>query len=168
MLSLIGGYLDQHGTYSTAQINTVMPYVYGNLDETLLDEIKNSDLVVMFGHNLAETRMSGGGQYIETVQALGQSRAKVIIIDPRMTDSVTTLNAEWIPIFPGTDAALVAALGHVLIKENLTDERFLQQYCVGWDATTLPASAPANGSYKDYILGLGADETEKHQNGPVR
>lgn len=40
MLSLIGGYLDQHGTYSTAQINTVMPYVYGNLDETLLDEIK--------------------------------------------------------------------------------------------------------------------------------
>ncbi|WP_145530860.1 DmsA/YnfE/YnfF family dimethyl sulfoxide reductase [Yersinia alsatica] len=161
MLSLLGGFLDQHGTYSTAQINTVMPYIYGGAEETLLDEIKNSDLVVMFGHNLAETRMSGGGQYIETVHALGKSKAKVIIIDPRMTDSVTTLNAEWIPIFPGTDAALVAALGYVLIKENLTDEDFLQEYCVGWDAATLPASAPANGSYKDYILGNGADGVEK-------
>ena len=50
MLSLLGGFLDQHGTYSTAQINTVMPYIYGSADETLLDEIKNSDLVVMFGH----------------------------------------------------------------------------------------------------------------------
>lgn len=39
-----------------------------------------------------------------------KSQAKVIIIDPRNTDSVTTLGAEWIPIYPGTDAALVAAL----------------------------------------------------------
>lgn len=161
LLSLLGGFLDQHGTYSTAQINTIFPYVYGGIEESLLDEIKNSDLVVMFGQNLAETRMSGGGQFLETLHALEQSKAKVIIIDPRMTDSVTTLNAEWIPIRPGTDAALVAALGYVMIKENLTDEDFLKQYCVGWDQTTLPASAPSNGSYKDYILGNGADNTAK-------
>ena len=161
LLSQLGGFLDQHGTYSTAQINTVMPYIYGGVKESLLSEIKNSDLVVMFGHNLAETRMSGGGQFYETLHALEQSKARVIIIDPRMTDSVTTLDAEWIPIYPGTDGALVAALGYVLIKENLTDEDFLKQYCVGWDATTLPESAPANASYKDYILGNGDDATPK-------
>lgn len=161
LLSQVGGFLDQHGTYSTAQINTVMPYIYGGVSESLLSEIKNSDLVVMFGHNLAETRMSGGGQFYETLHALEQSKARVIIIDPRMTDSVTTLDAEWVPIYPGTDGALVAALGYVLIKENLTDEDFLKQYCVGWDATTLPESAPANASYKDYILGNGDDATPK-------
>ena len=161
LLSQLGGFLDQHGTYSTAQINTVMPYIYGGVKESLLSEIKNSDLVVMFGHNLAETRMSGGGQFYETLHALEQSKARVIIIDPRMTDSVTTLDAEWVPIYPGTDGALVAALGYVLIKENLTDEDFLKQYCVGWDATTLPESAPANASYKDYILGNGDDATPK-------
>ncbi len=161
LLSQVGGFLDQHGTYSTAQINTVMPYIYGGVKESLLSEIKNSDLVVMFGHNLAETRMSGGGQFYETLHALEQSKARVIIIDPRMTDSVTTLDAEWVPIYPGTDGALVAALGYVLIKENLTDEDFLKQYCVGWDATTLPESAPANASYKDYILGNGDDATPK-------
>lgn len=161
LLSQLGGFLDQHGTYSTAQINGVIPYVYGKLDDSLLSEIANSDLVVMFGHNIAETRMSGGGQFYETLKALEKSQAKVIIIDPRRTDSVTTLGAEWIPIYPGTDGALVAAIIHTLIKEQLTDEAFLAQYCVGWDSQTLPESAPKNGSYKDYILGLGDDGIEK-------
>lgn len=161
LLSQLGGFLDQHGTYSTAQINGVIPYVYGKLDDSLLSEIANSDLVVMFGHNIAETRMSGGGQFYETLKALEKSQAKVIIIDPRRTDSVTTLGAEWIPIYPGTDGALVAAIIHTLIKEQLTDEAFLAKYCVGWDSQTLPESAPKNGSYKDYILGLGEDGIEK-------
>ncbi|SFC63161.1 DMSO/selenate family reductase complex A subunit [Pragia fontium] len=161
LLNLYGGFLEQHGTYSTAQINTVFPYVYGGAPESLLSEIKNSDLVVMFGHNLAETRMSGGGQFYETLNALKQSKARVIIIDPRRTDSVTTLDAEWIPIYPGTDGALVAAIGYTLIKENLTNEDFLKQYCVGWDESTLPDSAPRNASYKDYLLGNGPDNTAK-------
>ena len=161
LLNLCGGYLEQHGTYSTAQINTVFPYVYGGTVESLLSEIQHSDLVVMFGHNLAETRMSGGGQFYETLNALEKSQAKVIIIDPRRTDSVTTLDAEWIPIVPGTDGALVAGIIHTLIQENLTDEDFLKQYCVGWDKTTLPESADSNASYKDYILGTGSDGVAK-------
>ncbi|MFN6887449.1 hypothetical protein ACK4SH_37770, partial [Proteus mirabilis] len=69
--------------------------------------------------------------------------------------------AEWIPIYPGTDAALVAALGYVMIQEGITDEAFLREYCIGWDKQTLPASAPENGSYKDYILGNGPDGIAK-------
>nr|WP_314263888.1 DMSO/selenate family reductase complex A subunit [uncultured Moellerella sp.] len=161
LLSLTGGFLGEYGTYSYAQLMEITPYVYGSVKESLLSEIENSDLVVMFGHNLAETRMSGGGQFYETLNALDKSKAKVIIIDPRRTDSITTLGAEWIPIYPGTDAALVAALGYVMIEENLTDEAFLKEYCVGWDQSTLPASAPANSSYKDYILGNGPDGIAK-------
>ena len=161
LLNLYGGFLEQYGTYSTAQINGIFPYVYGGTVDSLLSEIKNSDLVVMFGHNLADTRMSGGGQFYETLHALEQSKAKVIIIDPRRTDSVTTLGAEWIPIYPGTDGALVAGIVYTMIQEGLTDEAFLQQYCVGWDASTLPESAPRNASYKDYILGTGSDGIAK-------
>ncbi|UNH29642.1 molybdopterin-dependent oxidoreductase [Moellerella wisconsensis] len=161
LLSLTGGFLSDYGTYSYAQLMEITPYVYGTVEESLLSEIANSDLVVMFGHNLAETRMSGGGQFYETLNALEKSKAKVIIIDPRRTDSVTTLGAEWVPIYPGTDAALIAAMGYVMIQENLTDEDFLKKYCVGWDESTLPASAPRNGSYKDYILGNGPDGQAK-------
>ncbi|MGL4929001.1 MAG: DMSO/selenate family reductase complex A subunit [Plesiomonas sp.] len=160
-LNLLGGYLEQHNTYSTGQIDRIVPFVYGSDELSLFSEVKNSDLVVMFGQNVGETRMSGGGQFYELLTALEKSKAKVIIIDPRFTDSVTALNAEWIPIRPGTDAALVAAIGYCLIQEGLTDEAFLKTYCVGWDATTLPESAPENASYKDYILGSGADKVAK-------
>lgn len=169
LLSLHGGYLDMHGSYSTAQIDSIFPYIYGGaggwssntLTESLLNQIENSDLVVMFCQNLAGTRMSGGGQFYETLKALEKSQAKVIIIDPRRTDSVPTLDAEWVPIVPGTDGALVAGIIHTMIKENLVDEAFLKSHVVGWDESTLPESAPRNGSYKDYILGNGEDETPK-------
>lgn len=161
LLALIGGFLGDYGTYSYAQLTEITPFVYGSAEESLLSEIAHSDLVVMFGHNLAETRMSGGGQFYETLNALQKSQAKVIIIDPRNTDSVTTLGAEWIPIYPGTDAALVAALGYVMINEGLTDEDFLAKYCIGWDKTTLPPTALPNAAYKDYILGNGADGIAK-------
>ena len=68
---------------------------------------------------------------------------------------------EWVPIRPGTDAAFVNAIAHVLITENLVDQAFLDTHCVGYDAETLPASAPKNGSYKDYILGHGPDGIAK-------
>lgn len=161
LLNLKGGFLEQHNDYSAAQIDRIEPFIYGSSQGSYLSQIKHSDLVVMFCQNLAETRMSGGGEIQEIYRALEQSQAKVIIIDPRRTDSVIGLNAEWLPIRPGTDAALVAAICHTLIKEGLADDEFINQYAVGWDDSTLPASAPKNASYKSYLLGLGDDKTEK-------
>ncbi|WP_067522611.1 DMSO/selenate family reductase complex A subunit [Endozoicomonas ascidiicola] len=161
LLNTCGGFLEQHNSYSTAQIGRVEPFVYGSGQGTLISSIKDSDLVVMFGQNLAETRMSGGGQIAEIYEALSLSQAKVIIIDPRKTDSTIGFNAEWLPIRPGTDSALVAAIANTLVKESLADDAFINQYAVGWDESTLPASAPENSSYKQYVLGKGPDGIEK-------
>lgn len=94
-------------------------------------------------------------------QAKAKSNAKVIIIDPRYTDTGVGKEDEWIPIRPGTDAALVSALAYVLITENMVDQAFLDKYCVGYDEKTLPADAPKNGHYKAYILGQGDDGIAK-------
>ncbi len=48
-----------------------------------------------------------------------------------------------------------------MITENLVDQPFLDQYCVGYDEKTLPEGAPENSHYKAYILGQGADKTAK-------
>lgn len=48
-----------------------------------------------------------------------------------------------------------------MINEDLVDQPFLDQYCVGYDEKTLPAGAPANGHYKAYILGEGDDGIAK-------
>ncbi|WP_366542189.1 molybdopterin-dependent oxidoreductase, partial [Salmonella enterica] len=98
LLNLTGGYLNYHNTYSTAQIATATPYTHGDYVGSHFTQIAHSDLVVLFGLNLSETRMSGGGQVEELRRALETSKARVIIIDPRYTDSVITEHAEWLPI----------------------------------------------------------------------
>jgi len=161
LMNCYGGSLNQYGTYSTAQIACAMPYTYGSNEGNSTSDIENSKLVVMFGNNPAETRMSGGGITWYLEQARERSNARMIVIDPRYTDTAAGREDEWIPIRPGTDAALVAGIAWVLINENLVDQPFLDKYCVGYDEKTLPAGAPPNGHYKAYILGHGEDATAK-------
>ena len=77
------------------------------------------------------------------------------------TDSLAGRDSEWVPIRPGTDAALAAGMAYVMITENLVDQKFLDTYCIGYDEKTLPKSAPKGSDYKSYILGKGADKTPK-------
>jgi len=161
MMNCYGGSLNQYGTYSTAQIACAMPYTYGSNEGNSTSDIENTKLVVMFGNNPAETRMSGGGITYFLEQARERSNARMIVIDPRYTDTAAGREDEWLPIRPGTDAALVAGLAWVMIDENLVDQAFLDKYCVGYDEKTLPEGAPANGHYKAWIQGQGDDGIAK-------
>ncbi len=161
LMAIYGGFLGQYGTYSTAQIAYAMPYTYGSNEGNSTSDIENTKLVVMFGNNPAETRMSGGGITYFLEQARERSNARMIVIDPRYTDTAAGREDEWIPIRPGTDAALVAGIAWVLINENMVDQPFLDTYCVEYDEKTLPEGAPANGHYKAYILGQGDDGIAK-------
>ena len=162
LMNLLGGQLGYYNTYSTAQITHAMHYTYGAKDcGNHLTDTVNSKLVVFFGNNPAETRMSGGGSVRDLVVSQQGRPVRTIVIDPRFTDTASCFADEWIPIRPGTDAALVSALAHVLITENLVDQQFLDRYCVGYDQNTMPPDIPPGNSYKDYILGQGPDGLAK-------
>ncbi|PPY32073.1 dimethylsulfoxide reductase subunit A [Cronobacter sakazakii] len=162
LMNCCGGYLNHYGDYSSAQIAAGLNYTYGGwADGNSPSDIENSKLVVLFGNNPGETRMSGGGVTYYLEQARAKSQARMIVIDPRYTDTAAGCEDEWIPIRPGTDAALASAIAWVLITENYVDQPFLDNYCVGYDEKTLPPGAPANGHYKAYILGDGPDGTAK-------
>ena len=165
LMNLTGGFLDYYGNYSWGQIQFALPFTYGTKKAaaygSYTSEIENSELLVMFGYNPAETRMSGGGEIHEHVNAQRKNKIRTIIIDPRYTDTMLGKEDQWIPIRPGTDAALVEGIAHVLITENLVDQPFLDAYCQGYDEKTLPSSAPQNGHYKAHILGTGPDGTAK-------
>jgi anaerobic dimethyl sulfoxide reductase subunit A len=162
LMNLLGGQLEQYNSYSTAQIDHGMQYTYGTRPcGNHLTDIVNSKLVVFFGNNPAETRMSGGGSIRDLVVSRQKSRARIIVIDPRHTDTAAGFADEWIPIRPGTDAALVSGLAHVLITENRVDQAFLDRYCVGYDPATMPGGIPKGNSYKEYILGNGPDGIAK-------
>jgi anaerobic selenocysteine-containing dehydrogenase len=54
---------------------------------------------------------------IEGIQARG---GKVVVIDPRRTGTADRAD-EWVPIVPGTDAAFLLAVCHVLFADGLVD-----------------------------------------------
>lgn len=79
-----------------------------------------------------------------------------------MNDSVMGHSDQWLPINPGTDAALVAGIAHYLIQHDMCDMDFLHTYCVGFDEQTMPeAYQGKNMSYFDYVMGTGYDKVEK-------
>lgn len=108
--------------------------VAGSDRAALLD----SRLVILWGMNPAETHM---GPNTAHFLALARDRgARVVLIDPRYTDS-GILADQWIPIRPGTDAALVAAMVYVLETEDLADRGFMASHTAGYEA------------YRRYVLG---------------
>ena len=162
LMNMLGGRLDLHNSYSTAQIEHAMQYTYGEKETgNHISDLANSKLAVFFGNNPAETRMSGGGTVRDLILARQKSGVRLIVIDPRHTDTAAGLADEWIPIRPGTDAALVNGLAYVLITEELVDHAFLNSHTLGYDKNTMPEGVLSSNSYKDYILGRGPDRFPK-------
>jgi DmsA/YnfE family anaerobic dimethyl sulfoxide reductase A subunit len=157
--NLIGGHLGIYGNLSAGAFAGAMG-VWGAAESSPLTEAENADILLMFGNNPLETRLNGYSSSYNFIN-VRESGTKVINIDYRLNETSSGFPDEWIPIRPGTDSALVAALAYVLITENLVDEDFLHTYTQGYDEQTMPDGAPPNSSYKDYILGTGYDMVAK-------
>lgn len=161
LMNLYGGCLDSYGDYSHSQIDAAIPYLYGTRDANTPSDVRNSKLLVLFGDNTFETKMCGGGASVYLKDAILAAGVRTVVIDPRYSETAANCADEWIALRPGTDGALAAGLAYVMITEGAVDQEFLDGYCVGYDESTLPSSAPRNGSYKAYILGAGPDATPK-------
>ena len=160
LMNIMGGYLKYYGSYSSAQISAAFPYTYGKKVASGIEQIANAKLYVAFGNNPSVTRGSGGSKGYQFRCALEKGHPKTIVIDPIYTDTVAGKVDQWIPIRPGTDAALVEGIAYELIRNGWVDEAFLAKYCIGYDEKTLPKGAPEKSDYKSYILGE-ADGTPK-------
>ena len=55
------------------------------------------------------------------------ARGTVITVDPRLSNAASKSH-EWLPIAPGTDGALAAAIAHVLLTEGLWSREFVGEF----------------------------------------
>jgi anaerobic selenocysteine-containing dehydrogenase len=88
--------------------------------------IPESDLVLLWGTN---TLTSNPHLWPFVLQARARG-APVIAIDPLNTRTARQCD-EWLPIRPGTDAALALGMMHVLFAEGLEDRDYLARYTLG-------------------------------------
>ena len=139
-LAMFGGYTGAYGNISSEGAVWAVQASYGDvMVGNSRDDLLNSRLIIMWGWD--PVRMISG---TDTIYALIKARdagIPIISVEPRYQDSAATLAAEWIPIIPGTDAAMMIAMANVMIHENLHDQAFLDRYTVGFDR------------FRDYALG---------------
>lgn len=156
LLNMYGGHLKFYGNYSAAQYYYCVPRMFGAIPGNSPKDLSNARLIVLWGDNPGETRM-GGANDIWYLSQAKKAGAKIVVIDPRYSDTAAILADQWIPIRPGTDMALVAAIAYVLIDEDLYDQEFLDRYTQGFDKASMPEDYPPEACFKSYILGENDD-----------
>jgi anaerobic selenocysteine-containing dehydrogenase len=94
-------------------------------------DFENANFILSFGSGIVD----GWGSPVRMFKANSIWRftgAKVIQIEPRLSNTAAKSD-KWIPINPGTEAALALGIAHVIISESLYDYNFIYNYSSGFD-----------------------------------
>jgi anaerobic selenocysteine-containing dehydrogenase len=91
--------------------------------------VPHSDFVLLWGTN---TLSSNPHLWPYILQAKNNG-ARIVCIDPLRTRTADASD-EWIPIRPGTDAALALGMMHVMFEEGLADADYMARYALGAEA----------------------------------
>jgi anaerobic dimethyl sulfoxide reductase subunit A len=146
-INLFGGSTELTGNYSIGAAQFILPYVLG--DEWKVSgfdaaNMQYSEMIILWGANVLETR-----QGTEVPQRLMEARkrgAEIVSIEPRRSATAAHAATWWIPCRPGTDAALMLAVLHVLLTERLVDRPFVEAHGTGF------------GQLERYVLGVAGGE----------
>ena len=112
--------------------------------------IEQAKLIILWGKNPAETNIQQM-IFIERAQRQG---AKLVVIDPRRTPSSERADLLVQPR-PGTDAALALGLANLVISLGLTDQQFIRDNVLGYEA------------FRESIRELTPEKTTKITDVPV-
>jgi len=89
-------------------------------------QVEHCRHIINWGSNTAVTNSH---LWVRMVQAQKKG-AKIVTIDPFKSRTAERSDL-WLPIRPGTDAALALAMMHVIFAEGLEDRDYLRQYTLG-------------------------------------
>ena len=96
--------------------------MYGGMWSIPVPDIRRTDLLVVMGANphASQGSLLACPDVMGEIAAIQERGGKVVVIDPRCTGTAERAS-EWLPITPGTDAALLLAVVNVLFSDGLVD-----------------------------------------------
>jgi biotin/methionine sulfoxide reductase len=143
-MNAFGGYVSHVTSYSLGAGRTLLPHIVMPIDEVrkrqtasvVLEE--HCTMLVAFGGLPAKNLQvnAGGASQHEARSALERlvrRGARCVIIGPSRRDVAGDGPVDWISIRPGTDTAVMLALAHTLIGEELHDRAFLSRCTTGFE-----------------------------------
>ncbi|WQU11207.1 molybdopterin guanine dinucleotide-containing S/N-oxide reductase [Helicobacter pylori] len=138
----LGGAIGTDGEYNNGAAARINPMIVGDMEvysqQTTHEEmIKNCKVYVMWGADLFKCNRIDyfvpnhvNDSYYPKYKRAG---IKFISIDPIYTETAQAFNAEWIPIRPNTDVALMLGMMHYLYTSDQYDKAFIAKYTDGFD-----------------------------------
>lgn len=159
-MNLFGGATTSRNSYSYAAAEVILPHVVGAMSKMLQEHTswrsiaETKSLVVCFGGlALRNSQVNSGGtgrhSQRQDMKDAYEAGASFINVSPQKADTTRTLKADWLPLRPNTDLALMLALAHTLVSENRYDKKFIDRYCVGFDAFQPYLMGHTDGQPKD-------------------
>ncbi|MCE4618296.1 MAG: molybdopterin-dependent oxidoreductase [Desulfurococcales archaeon] len=123
LANLIGtpNVIKHHSTCHSSWDVTLKP-MFGGLPNA---DMENSKLIISFGFDQGAGKSKNPFAWL--FSAAKRNGAKIIVFEPRLSETASKAT-EWIPIKPGTDAAVAFAMVNVIISEGLYDKDFLLKY----------------------------------------
>jgi formate dehydrogenase major subunit len=92
------------------------------------DSVMDADVIVVIGANPTDAHPVFASQMKRRLRA----GARLIVVDPRRIDLVRTPHVEaahHLQLKPGTNVAVLTAIAHVVVTEDLADEDFVRERC---------------------------------------
>ncbi|MBC7345949.1 MAG: molybdopterin-dependent oxidoreductase [Clostridia bacterium] len=131
-----------------------------------LEDPRNARTIVLWGHNPDGAKGMLGRLIWEKLE---KEELALIVIDPRLIP-LAERAVLHLALRPGTDAALALAMLNVIIKENLIDQDFVNNYTVGFESLVEHVK-PYTPAWAQEITWVPAESIEKAarlfaQNGP--
>ena len=168
-LNLFGGFVDQVTNYSFGAAMVIVPRIVGSMSPVVGPVnawptiVENTELMVLFGGMApknSQVNQNGVGAH-DLADWHARARAagtRYVCISPMRDDAAAALDAEWIPIRPNTDTALMLGLAHTLMAEDLHDRAFLERCCTGFARFEAYLNGAADGRPKDADWAAGITE----------
>ena len=159
VFGLFGGFINGWGTCSFGNYSLTpqnVGYSIAGGFETSNDrfDFENVETVFMLGVNPAWSSAGMGTNILRTAKDAG---ATFIGVDPVYNESYSVLDAEWVPILPGSDTAFLLGVVHSMLEQDdngsLIDWDFLDKAVLGFDADHMPGGVDPKENFKDYVLG---------------
>ncbi|GGJ29714.1 molybdopterin-dependent oxidoreductase [Neoroseomonas lacus] len=158
-LGLGGGYTGQVNAYSYAAAQALLPHILGT-NEVLLGRTtdwaaitRHAKVMLCLGglplrNGLVTSGAAGRHSNEINLREAAAAGLRFIQVSPNRADVPDWCNAEWIPIRPGTDTALLLAMAHTIVTAGREDRDYLATRCVGWDRLRAYVTGEADGIAK--------------------
>jgi thiosulfate reductase/polysulfide reductase chain A len=89
-------------------------------------DFSNSRYILNFGSNFYEAHQGHVGMLARASEAK-RDGARLVTFDVRLSNTAAQSD-EWLPIFPGTDGLVALAIGHVILRDHLQNDDFIQHW----------------------------------------